>query len=220
MKMLLNNYENDLIFDDTYINTIEILNKKAFYQFLQNINNLAEQDNISFMENNDLINLDNKISIIYNYINFEFESKKITTSIFNIINSNIDEKRKDKINKLYNKLKNIYINIIGDIELNLDIQEDFKIEDISKLMKPKIVSKQSLIENLLLLIDIESELKIDKLIIFINLKDYLENNELIELYKYSLYKDVKILLIDNNKHITNNLEKKLLIDEDLIEFML
>lgn len=220
MKMLLNNYENDLIFDDTYINTIEILNKKAFYQFLQNINNLAEQDNISFMENNDLINLDNKISIIYNYINFEFESKKITTSIFNIINSNIDEKRKDQINKLYNKLKNIYINIIGDIELNLDIQEDFKIEDISKLMKPKIVSKQSLIENLLLLIDIESELKIDKLIIFINLKDYLENNELIELYKYSLYKDVKILLIDNNKHITNNLEKKLLIDEDLIEFML
>lgn len=220
MKMLLNNYENDLNFDDNYVNTIEILNKKAFYQFLQNINNLNEQDNISFIENDNLINLDNKISIIYDYINFEFDSKKIVTNILNIINSNIDEKKQDQINKLYNKLKEIYIKVIDNVDLNLDIQEDFKIEDISKIMKPKIISKKTLIENILLLIDIESELKLDKLLIFINLKDYLENEELIELYKYSLYKDVKIFLIDNNKHITNNLEKKLLIDEDLIEFML
>ena len=40
MKMLLNNYENDVVFDNTYINTLEILNKKAFYQFLKDINNL------------------------------------------------------------------------------------------------------------------------------------------------------------------------------------
>ena len=220
MKMLLNNYENDVVFDNTYINTLEILNKKAFYQFLKDINNLNDQDNILFFDNNEPINMDNKIFIIYNFINFDFNTKKITANILNIINNNIDEKDKDKINNLYNKLKDIYTHLLDNIDINLEIQEEFKIEDISKLMKPKINTKNNLLENILLLIDIESELNLDKLVVFVNLKSYLENEELIELYKYSLYKDIKILLVDNHNYSTNNIEKKLQIDEDLIEFMI
>ncbi len=218
--MLLNNCDNDLIFDNSYINTIEVLNKKAFYQFLKDVNNLNIQDNISFLENDELINIQSKISIIFDYINFEFDSKKIMNGILDIINSNIDEKKKDEINKLYKKLKLIYRNVIGEIELNLEIEENFSIQDISKMMKPRIINKETLLDNLLLLIDIESELRLDKLIMFVNLKDYLSNDELTELYKYALYKNVYILLIDNNKHVTNKFEKKLFIDEDLIEFML
>ena len=220
MKMLLNNYENDIIFDNTYINTLEILNKKAFYRFLKDINNLNDQDNILFFDNNEQINMDNKIFIIYNFINFDFNTKKITASILNIINNNMDEKDKDKINNLYNKLKDIYTHLLDNIDLNLEIQDEFKIEDISKLMKPKINTKNNLLENILLLMDIESELNLDKLVVFVNLKSYLENEELIELYKYSLYKDIKILLVDNHNYLTNNIEKKLQIDEDLIEFMI
>ncbi len=220
MKMLLNNYENDVVFDNTYINTLEILNKKAFYQFLKDINNLNDQDNILFFDNNEPINMDNKIFIIYNFINFDFNTKKITANILNIINNNMDEKDKDKINNLYNKLKDIYTHLLDNIDINLEIQEEFKIEDISKLMKPKINTKNNLLENILLLIDIESELNLDKLVVFVNLKSYLENEELIELYKYSLYKDIKILLVDNHNYSTNNIEKKLQIDEDLIEFMI
>lgn len=220
MKMLLNNYENDVVFGNTYINTLEILNKKAFYQFLKDINNLNDQDNILFFDNNEPINMDNKIFIIYNFINFDFNTKKITANILNIINNNMDEKDKDKINNLYNKLKDIYTHLLDNIDINLEIQEEFKIEDISKLMKPKINTKNNLLENILLLIDIESELNLDKLVVFVNLKSYLENEELIELYKYSLYKDIKILLVDNHNYSTNNIEKKLQIDEDLIEFMI
>ena len=74
-------------------------------------------------------------------------------------------------------------------------------------MKTKINTKNNLLENILLLIDIESELNLDKLVVFVNLKSYLENEELIELYKYSLYKDIKILLVDNHNYSTNNIEK-------------
>jgi CRISPR type II-A-associated protein Csn2 len=220
MKMLLSNYENDLEFDNYHINTIEILDKKAFYQFLKDINNINIQDNISFIEKGELVNIQSKISIIYNYINFEFDNKKIINNILDKINSNLDEKDEEEINKIYKKLKSIYTNIIKEIDLELEIEEDFSIQDISKMMKPRIVNKNNLIDNLLLLIDIESELKIDELIIFVNLKGYLDNEELTELYKYAIYKNINILLIDNNKYITNKFEKKLLIDEDLIEFML
>lgn len=220
MKMLLNNCENDLIFDNSHINAIEILSKKLFYNFLKDINNLGEQDNIIFIEDDEMINIQSKMTIIFDYINFEFDSKKIISGILDIINKSIDEKDQNEINILYNKIKKIYSRVFKEIDLELEASEPFSIQDISKLMKPKIIAKEALIDNLLLLIDVENELNLDKLIVFVNLKDYLEEKELIELYKYSIYKNINILLIDNNKHLPNKFENKLFIDEDLIEFML
>lgn len=222
MKMLLNNYENNIMFDGTCVNTIEILNKKAFYKFLEDITYQDTNDNILFIENDDIINLRNKITIMYDYVNFNFDDKKITSLISDTVNQNLTEKNIDDINKIYNKLKTIYNNVIKnmDIDFNIEINEDFDTKDISKLMKLCIMKKNRLIDNLLLIIDIESSFKLDKLVVFVNLKDYLEENDLVELYKYAIYKEVNILLIDNNKHKTSKYEKKLFIDEDLIEFML
>ena len=220
MKMLLNNYENDLIFDGSYVNAIEILNKKAFYKMLSDVNQLNEQDNITFIFQNEIIDIHDKITILYDFINFDFNNKKLLNSIINLINENVTDIQREDINKCYKKVTNIYSKIISNFEVNIKINEEFCIQAITKLLKPCISLKNSLLDNLLLLIDIESEFKLSKLLVFVNLKDYLENNELVELYKYAIYKEINLLLIDNRQHITNKLEKKLLIDEDLIEFVL
>lgn len=220
MKILLNNYENDLVFENSFVNTIEILNKKSFYQMLKDFNNLYEQDNISFIENGELFNIQSKISIFYDYVNFDFDNKKVINAIMNLVNENIDEKSKDELNKNYNKIIDIYNKIIGDIDLKIAIHNEFFVEELSRLLKLKVVISDSLLDNLLLLIDIESEFRLNKLLLFVNLKDYLENSELEELYKYALYKEVNVLLIDNNHHVINNFEKKLFIDEDFIEFVI
>ena len=47
MKMLLNNYENDLIFDGSYVNAIEILNKKAFYKMINKLSDIELYENAS-----------------------------------------------------------------------------------------------------------------------------------------------------------------------------
>lgn len=220
MKILLNNYENDLVFDYSCVNSIEMLNKKAFYQLLKDINNLNEQSNISFIENGELVNSQSKISIVYDYVNFDFDNKKIVNGIINMINENINEKQKNEINKFYKRLVEEYNKIVGDLDLKLEIQDDFSVENITKLLKVRLVRKDSLFDNLLLLIDVENELQLNKLLVFVNLKDYLESGELEEFYKYAIYKEVNLLLLDNNKHITSKFEKKLLIDDDLVEFVL
>lgn len=220
MKILLNNYENDLMFEYSCVNSIEMLNKKAFYQLLKDINNLNEQSNISFIENGELVNSQSKISIVYDYVNFDFDNKKIVNGIINLINENINEKQKNEINKFYKRLVEEYNKIVGDLDLKLEIQDDFSVENITKLLKVRLVRKDSLFDNLLLLIDVENELQLNKLLVFVNLKDYLESSELEEFYKYAIYKEVNLLLLDNNKHITSKFEKKLLIDDDLVEFVL
>lgn len=54
-----------------------------------------------------------------------------------------------------------------------------------------------------------------------NLKQYLNKVELIELYKYSIYNGVNIILIDSQAYgVKMEYERKLIIDNSLEEYML
>lgn len=62
----------------------------------------------------------------------------------------------------------------------MTLNDEFDIETILKLLKVTIDSKNNLLDNLLLLIDINNNFKINELLIFVNLKQYLAPEELNE----------------------------------------
>ena len=53
-----------------------------------------------------------------------------------------------------------------------------------------------------------------------NLKIYLNDNELLELYKYSLYNNVNLLLIEKDFKEKLNYENVLIIDEDFNDYLI
>lgn len=225
MKINVEYFDNEITFDNGKINVLEIENKNYFYRFIKdlyNIYNELEIEEIKFFDNNfKEINMLGKIQIFTNYFNFEFDSKKYTSSISKYINNNISASDRNNLTNKYNKLQECYQKIINTFDLPLIVNQEFDINTITKMLKVKINIKDSLLENLLLLIDLESELKINDLLVFINLKQYLTKEELSELYKYSLYNEVKIILIDSQCYgVTNEYEKKLIIDTNLEEIMI
>ena len=133
----------------------------------------------------------------------------------------VNTENKDLLTKQYNKIVNIYKNILNDVDLPLLIDSEINIDNVTKLMKININTSKDLLSNLFILIDSENLFQTKNILIFINLKQYLTNNELEELYKYSAYNEIPLLLIDSQSYGTTlNNEKKLIIDENLDEFML
>lgn len=225
MNLNIKYIDNNISFNDNTINCLEIENKSYFYRIVNSLNNIANgelvEDIIFTDDNYKELNLSNKINIIFDYFNFDFNSKKIISLINKKINENISIQDKDNLAKLYDKIKKIYIPLINDFDLNLAINNDFDLETTIKLLNISINLKDNILDNLFLLIDIEKELNINKLIILVNVKQYLNKTELIELYKYILYNNINILLIDSQTYgVTNEYEKKLLIDNELEEFIL
>lgn len=223
MKLCIKYIDNNLVFNNEYINCLEVENKNYFYKIVKELNNIANgemEDNIIFTDNeSNEINIINKINIIIDYFNIDFNSKKILSLINKKINSSISITDKDTLSKLYNKIKKIYIPILNDMDLNIDINNDFDLDLIVKLLNVSIKNKDNILDNLFLLIDIEHELNINKLLVFVNLKQYLNEQELIELYKYLLYNNIVVLLIDSQAYgISNEYEKKIIIDNDLEEY--
>ena len=223
MKLSIKYIDNNIGFDNSYINCLEIENKNYFYKVVNDINSISNgnilEDVIFSDDEYKELNLSNKINMVFDYFNFDFNSKKIISIINKKINDNISVEDKENLSKLYNKIRKIYLPILNDMDLNIDINNDFDLDSMIKLLNVSIKQKDNLLDNLFLLVDIEKELSINKIIVFINLKQYLNNNELIELYKYLLYNNVVVLLIDSQSYgVCNEYEKKLIIDDELEEY--
>lgn len=224
MKMKINFLDNEIKFIDGYINNIEVENKKYFFRIINNlllINDEYNDEILFFDDNYKEINLTNKMNIVIDYFNIDFNNKKYLTETYKLVSEQLTEENRKKINNEYRKIVSSLKTILNKIDIPITINEELDITSLLKMFKLSINSKDEIIEKLLLLIDIEKIFHINKLLIFVNLKQYLTKEELKELYKYSIYNNIKILLIDSECYGTcNEFEKKLIIDENLEEFVL
>ena len=110
---------------------------------------------------------------------------------------------------------------LSKLELSISILNDEGIENIVKMFKLRINQKEDLLDNLLLIIDLEVVLNSNKILCFMNLKQYLTKEELLEFYKYAIYNSVKIIMIESTKYdYLKDYENIIVIDQSLDEIMI
>ena len=225
MNLKINYFDNNIKIENDYIQVIEIENKKTFYRLvsdLYKIKNDEKLDEVFFYDdNNQEINMYNKVDLYVNFFDIDLNSKKNLNALNkNIINSLTDNVKEEILNN-FKKLAKSFTKILSDIDLPLSLNDNITVEDIIKLLKISINKTDDLLNNLLLIIDLEKVLKINEILFFINLKQYLSQEELIEFYKYAIYNEIKIVLVDSQSYgIKLDYEKKLIIDVNLDEFVL
>ena len=216
---------NNLEVNTDEVQVVEIENKIYFYRIISDLYNIYNgniPDDITLLDdNNKEMNNQNKLKVFLNFFDLGLDTKKYSNDIAKYISFNISDENKDVLIKQYNKIINIYKTILNDMDIPLSIESEINIDSITKLMKVTIKTEDNLLSNLFILIDLENLFQTKNILIFVNLKQYLTNGELEELYKYSIYNEVPLLLIDSQSYGTTlNNEKKLIIDENLDEFML
>ena len=216
MKLKITFIEQDIMISDDIIQSIEVENKKQFYRLVSGIYQLESGEKLEdfqfYSEEGKEINP--SIQIISDYFSLEIDSKKTINELYKYIESSMEEDQLQELTKSYQK-------ILGDIDLPLSIQENFDVESLLKMVKVSIQHQEDILNQLFLLIDVERLLKIHDVIFLVNLKQYLSKDELLELYKYAIYNKIKIVLLDSQPYgIGLELERKLVVDENLDEFVL
>lgn len=225
MKLIIKYLDNDIDIKENEVYALEIENKKYFYRIVRDLHNICDNNIVEDIylsdDNNNEINYFNKFKMFIDFFDFNLDSKKLTNDIIKYVNKNISTEVRESILTQYNKIIKLYKTELNNIDIPLIIEPETDSDNITKTLKISIEVKQHLIDNLLLLIDIEKDLWTKNVLIFVNLKQYLTRSELEELYKYSIYNGVSILLVDSQCYGgTLYNEKKLIIDENLDEFML
>ena len=139
MKLVINFLDNDLYINSERVLSIEVENKSYFYRIVNCFNSLYIGDKIDeinfYDEKFNEINLNNKILIMYDFFNFDFNSKKNISKIYKLIEDNLDEKSLQSFNNLYSKLLKILKNELNYLDINIKLDEEYKMENILKIVK-------------------------------------------------------------------------------------
>lgn len=225
MKIKIDFIDSVIDFDISNIYSFEIHNKKYLYRisslFYSICNGDLSEELDCFDNDNNKVKLTNKIRMFSEYFDFGFDSKKYSADIIKYILSNIEQYDSENILKVYSKLCKLVDNELAKTELPISVSIDEGIENVIKIFKLKINQKDDLLDNLLLIIDLECALNTNKILCFINLKQYLTKEELLEFYKYATYNSIKLIMIESTKYdYLKDYEKIIIIDKSLDEIMI
>lgn len=229
MIMKIFSLENDMIFTEEYINVLQIQDKKLFTNVINslndNINNIEDtKERIIILDNDTGIKIEKEVLMIIDVFNIDFNQKKIQNALYNKIEKIYKQEfeRMSEFQNVFQKLQLNVLDVFNEFPFEFNYKESIGIQEYLKLLGLKISNnKEKIIDTIFSLIDVVEYLSIAKLLIFVNIKLYLGNDEIQEVYKYAMYKKVNILLIETGeeKEPLEN-EKILYIDSDYDEIIL
>lgn len=217
-------FENEIELKENTVNILEIHNSKLFSEVINNINNQCngeeENNQIVLMQDQKRLNIEKSIYLLTDVFNINFNDKRILNKIYNILMENIKNRQDDELENITLKLRNYLIDEINELPFEFNMNSDIEIDYLLKGFNVKIDTScyVSIIEKIEFVIDIISTLKLAKILIIPNLKTYLSTEELLEVYKYSIYNNIRLLILEN-KHDEKIIkyERKNIIDVNFEE---
>lgn len=229
MIMKIFSLENDIIFTEEYINVLQIQDKKLFTNVINslndNINNIEDtKERIIILDNDTEIKIEKEVLMFIDVFNIDFNQKKIQSALYNKIEKIYKQEfeRMSEFQTIFQKLQLNVLDVFNEFPFEFNYKESIGIQEYLKLLGLKISNnKGKITDTIFSLIDVVEYLSVTKILIFVNLKLYLIDDELKEIYKYAMYKKVNMLLIETGeeKEPLEN-EKILYIDSDYDEIIL
>ncbi len=226
MKIRIIGLENEIdLNSDDVVNVIIIKDVNYFSNIIKIIN-----DSMNGIETNEVfllgdeeeeLKINKECYLLLDLFNIDYNSKKVLTKIYDYIEDNVKNNQDYEVERLVLKIRNYLIQEINELPFEFTMKSELEITEILKLFSLKIDDEnyQTILEKVEILIDILSTLEISKILIIPNLKLYLNNNELVELYKYSLYNDIKLILIEREDYCKLKYEKVITIDENFYDYI-
>lgn len=225
MIFRIKGFELDVIIEESQVTTIEIIDKQVFRSCIKSIQNniLGFVNNeVVIEENNEIINYTKGIELITDYFNLSVNSKSIIQSLHKKISEDIyyDVELHYKIEEKLMELNNLIRMNFDDYEFGLNMNGEVSIQNLLKMFDLKIdeTEYETILNKIYLFIDLIFVFNPNKLLIFINLKEYFNEAEILEIYKYLIYKKIKFLCMESCNDVIIESEIKYSIDDDLIEF--
>ena len=219
MKLQLKNFNFNVDLDDK-INTIIIENTIEYRKIVNSfINELNVKDgNILISKDIELLMPDKYLFTFYDYFSFDINKYALNKFYKKLKEISMLEYLPETSN-LKNKIEEYVYKITKEYDLYLDISCDLDIIEILKSLNVKIKQYDKLsLDKIINYMNIISEIFNIKHFVFISLKNYFTEKEILDFYKYIIYNEFNVVLVEpNNVKTIQTKEKTYIIDKDLCE---
>lgn len=204
------------------INVLQIENQDLFLEFLKDINNqLIGNEGLAVLSlDNQPISIKSNLEMLTDFISFSLNSNSLSTALHNHLSEiSLNEHHYLESKKIEMKLMNFILNLNSNIDFELKFENQLDFKKMLKLLNVQFEEDtNTLSEKLIEYMKIVREYDKDKCFVLINLRNYVNNKEIEELYKLILYNKFKVLIVCGGDHGITIYEEKFVVDCDFCQF--
>jgi CRISPR-associated protein Csn2 len=221
MKIVHSDIENQFVFNGK-INTLVIEENHLFCQYCYSVYEQINEELGKFVlsDKDEILSFPKNVEILTDYFALSLNDKKFIAKLYKHLQGIANE----KLYKNGNELTSLIVNFLEELNSESDYPIDYNIESgISEILKAfnvKLSADYSnILEKIIAYINALINLTSVKLIIFVNLKCFLSDDELKNLYQFIKYNEVSVLFLENSIRTKIDDEFIVVIDKDLCEII-
>lgn len=219
MKLVHPNISRHIDFEKAENYQLVIENANECYKLTKEIISQCNGENGEWVLSETFpIELNKNALIMYNFFDLSCNNKKtenlLKTQILKLANEVDFIETLSNINKALIDLNDL---IVENIDFNIETKSEYSFEELLKFVKYSFLEEENLLEKIVSYINVHSKLSKIKLVIFIGLSAYLNEEEIKSLTKDIAYKDLRVLFIESKERQKLEDEIKIIIDKDLCE---
>lgn len=218
MKLMLYTLDNctQISLEDA-VCVLELCNRQCYSRMLRAFaGECFQPKEIGLFQKDKELSLDKDCQLLFNMIDIDTSEKSILTKLYKkLVEEDAFAEKSLAFDQLTEDIVAHIQNFISDTDLELTFLEELTVKDYLQLVKLAPAKAVTPLERLLDYIELVGELKLFKLLVLVQPKALFDDAEMQKIYRYSLYKNVKIVIIENThqQHLLEY-ETKVYIDED------
>ncbi|MEE1411854.1 MAG: type II-A CRISPR-associated protein Csn2 [Bulleidia sp.] len=218
MKLVNPHYFDVIELSDENPETLVIENPHVFKDVLQALILQSEVDVGEFVlseSDTKILSLSKYTMVLTDIFNYDTYSKQLKTKLTNIIVSNYSEI--DGKEKVIGDINELGVKIMNSLPYSVSFKSAISFTDVVKFLDFSFdFSEYEFWDRFTEYISTAFELLNFKLLVTINLKDYVDHEEYVELMKFFLNKKIPLLMIERHQHEElDDISYLTIIDKDL-----
>ena len=217
MKLVHEDVKEDIVFDEGYINVWVIEDKSMLNKFVRELLSQADDNEGGFVlcDNNAPLKIKDNMNIITDYFSIPINSKRVKGKITKLLEEIAEGEMPAETLRLKSQIQQYLEFLIEQTDLNIDYDDDFEIGGILKLADIRAEKDyETLLESICAYMKLITGLFEDQVFVFVNLKQYMEPADIVNLHRFIEYEKVNVLLIENSTAEKREDEKYLILDHD------
>lgn len=223
MKLLYGNLNLVYEFHENEVQVLIMENPKTFAETIWDFQKqmMGEEGQIILSDNDKILPLEKCSELIINPFDLEINNRRILGKLYQEMKEISDEDFYLQIGELRTKI----VTYLDDVSMKLPypicFNSEMEVLNLYKLFDLKLEEgSDSLLQKVTDYLKIMSSLCGIKLVVFVNIKNYFNDEQLLELYKTSFYYKINLLLIEAAQRNRISGEKISILDSQdcLIEF--
>ncbi|MBE5871495.1 MAG: type II-A CRISPR-associated protein Csn2 [Lachnospiraceae bacterium] len=218
MMIVNGEYDIALKFEENAVSVLCMENPRMFSSAIHSLWNQINgmEGNWILSESEKMLNISKKIDCIFNPFSVDYNDRKVLNKLYQELLFAAQGEYYESFGVMNSEIINLLTQLLQTQPYRLDIRLDLDIVGLLKLYEVKFETEDvDLLDKMITYIKIMHQVCGIEIFTFINLKSYLTEMEIVQLYKSAFYEKVYLWLVENRYSRTLSDENVVIFDKDL-----